>query len=222
MSISANRAAVDQTPQTRERILDSAERLFAERGFGASIRDITSAAGANIAAVNYYFRSKDELYREAMLRLMRIHRERRLQVIRSVMSNPKARVEELLSAFADAVVQVEGDGETGRILMRLMHREITEPHLPPEMGFNEVMRPVEAALVEALTRLEPGLDAQDARWCVQSFVAQLLWANQVATLFFDPEHRDKAPFSVEQMVAHIVRFTASGIRVAAQSSSPAA
>jgi len=222
MSISANRAVVDQTPQTRERILDSAERLFAERGFGASIRDITSAAGANIAAVNYYFRSKDELYRESVQRLMRIHRERRLAVIRGVMSGSKVRTEDLLRSFAGAVVQPEAHGETGRILMRLMHREITEPHLPPDMGFKEVMRPVEGALVEALTRLEPGLDPKEAAWCVQSFVAQLLWANQVVTLFHDPEHRDKVPFSVQDMLDHIVRFTASGIRAAARSSSSAA
>jgi hypothetical protein len=90
------------------------------------------------------------------------------------------------------------------------------------MGFNEVLRPVEAALVDALMRLEPGLDAQEAAWCVQSFVAQLLWANQVATLFFDPEHRNKVPFSVEEMVDHIVTFTASGIRATAHRSSPAA
>src|SRR5262245_19602670 len=127
MSISANGAVVDQTPQTRERVLDSAERVFAERCFGASFRDITSHAVANIAAVNYYFRSKDELYRESMQRLMRIHRERRLAVIRGVMSGPKVRTEDLLRSFAGAVVQPEADGETGRILMRLMHREITEP-----------------------------------------------------------------------------------------------
>jgi len=211
-------------PQTRERILDSAERLFADRGFAASIRDITADAGANIAAVNYYFRSKDELYREAMLRRMRIHRERRLEVIREVMARPAGtvRTEDLLKAFATTVVGLGGDDETGRVLVRLMHREITEPHLPPNMGFDEVMAPVESALVAALTDLEPGLDPAVAAWCVQSFIAQLLWAIQVACLFWDPQYRHKVPFSTEQMVEHIVQFTAAGIRGATRRESSAA
>ena len=47
----------------RERLLDAAGMVFAERGFdGATIREITRQAGVNVAAVNYYFRDKDELY----------------------------------------------------------------------------------------------------------------------------------------------------------------
>jgi AcrR family transcriptional regulator len=49
-------------PDTKAQILDAAERLFAEQAFAAvSMRDITSAAGVNLAAVNYHFGSKDEL-----------------------------------------------------------------------------------------------------------------------------------------------------------------
>ena len=49
-------------PDTRTRILDAAEHLFAERGFnGTSVRAITDLAGANLAAVGYHFGSKAEL-----------------------------------------------------------------------------------------------------------------------------------------------------------------
>lgn len=51
----------------RERLLDAAGEVFAERGFdGATVREITSKAGMNVAAVNYYFRDKDELYAETL------------------------------------------------------------------------------------------------------------------------------------------------------------
>jgi len=51
--------------RTRSSILDAAERLYAERGFGdVTLRDIVAAAGVNLAAVNYHFGSKDELIAE--------------------------------------------------------------------------------------------------------------------------------------------------------------
>lgn len=54
---------------TKERILDAAEELFADRGFReTSLRDITSRAGANLAAVNYHFQSKDALIQAVFAR----------------------------------------------------------------------------------------------------------------------------------------------------------
>jgi len=55
--------------ETREKILDAAEALFAEHGFeGASMRMITARAGVNLAAVNYHFGSKENLLREIFRR----------------------------------------------------------------------------------------------------------------------------------------------------------
>ena len=52
---------------TREKLLDAAERLFAEQGFDStSLRQITAAAGANLAAVNYHFGSKEDLIVEVL------------------------------------------------------------------------------------------------------------------------------------------------------------
>lgn len=53
---------VTDTP-TRDRLITEARRLFATRGFrGASVRDITSAARANLGAITYHFGSKRALY----------------------------------------------------------------------------------------------------------------------------------------------------------------
>lgn len=54
---------------TKERILTAAEELFARHGFdGASLRQLTAAAGVNLAAVNYHFGSKDRLIEEVFRR----------------------------------------------------------------------------------------------------------------------------------------------------------
>ena len=63
---------------TRTAILDAAERLYADRGFGdVTLRDIVAAAGVNLAAVNYHFGSKDELIAELFVtRSLATNRER--------------------------------------------------------------------------------------------------------------------------------------------------
>lgn len=58
-----------ETVDTKSRILDTAEELFMEHGFEAtSLRLITTAAGVNLAAVNYHFGSKEELFQAVLTR----------------------------------------------------------------------------------------------------------------------------------------------------------
>jgi AcrR family transcriptional regulator len=53
--------------ETRQRILEAAGPLFAEHGFNAtSVRTIIEHAGVNLSAVNYHFRSKEQLYVETV------------------------------------------------------------------------------------------------------------------------------------------------------------
>ena len=78
---------------TRERLLDVAERLFAERGFGAtSVRGITAEAGCNLAAVNYHFGGKDQLYEEVFRRRLGVMREHRLSSIRDTLAAAEGRI----------------------------------------------------------------------------------------------------------------------------------
>jgi AcrR family transcriptional regulator len=71
--------------RVRQRILDHAEELFAERGFfGASVRDITEHAGVRLAAVNYHFGTKEELFRDVILRRATVLNAERLRRLRAV------------------------------------------------------------------------------------------------------------------------------------------
>ncbi len=59
------------TKNTRERIIDSAEAIFAENGFGgARIKDISARAGVTSAMIHYYFNSKEELHRAVLTRMI--------------------------------------------------------------------------------------------------------------------------------------------------------
>jgi AcrR family transcriptional regulator len=66
-------AATSEILNTKDRIMDEAEKLFAELGFKAtSMRAITQAADVNLAAVNYHFGSKDKLIEEVIVRKLRL------------------------------------------------------------------------------------------------------------------------------------------------------
>src|SRR5437867_6100600 len=88
---------------SKERILDVAERLFAERGFAAtSLRNITAEAAVNLAAVHYHFGSKDELIEAVFARrLGPLNRERLrlLEACRAAAGGGSPSVEELLEAL---------------------------------------------------------------------------------------------------------------------------
>ncbi len=67
---------------TKQRILDAAEQLFAEHGFdGASLRSITSRARVNLAAVNYHFKSKEALIQEVLARKLGPLNRQRLELL---------------------------------------------------------------------------------------------------------------------------------------------
>ncbi len=94
---------------TRERLLDAAEKIFAERGFeGASIRAVTQAAGASVSAANYHFGSKEALLRETLLRRVGPLNERRLARLDALEENAAGRpleLETIVEAFLRPVFE---------------------------------------------------------------------------------------------------------------------
>ena len=104
---------------TRERLLDAAETVFAKKGYpSASVRDITGAAGCNVASVNYHFGSKKGLYREVFKRRLGELRDLRISAIAGIMEEPGAdrTLERLLEAWRknpSAVVTAGWNGQFG-------------------------------------------------------------------------------------------------------------
>src|SRR5437868_14883768 len=78
-------AAPDPTSaDTKTRILDAAEQLFTEHGFEAtSLRQLTTAAGVNLATVNYHFGTKEELFQAVLTRRLDPMNQERIELLRS-------------------------------------------------------------------------------------------------------------------------------------------
>jgi len=198
------------------RLLDSAESLFCERGFkGTSIRDIAASAGCNIASVNYYFGSKEKLYEEVWRRHLIPMRDARITSINKVMSQTGARpnLEDLLRSFADTFVGSMVDTSKSSQLSKLMAREYIDSHLPTNMFVNEVMTPTITAMHSALVKTCPDLDESKIMPVVFSVIGQLVHLVHVKTMLEQGGDDLNLPtFDSNELIEHIVKFSAAGIR----------
>ncbi len=83
---------------TKTKILDAAEKLFADKGFDAtSLRDITTGADVNLAAANYHFQTKDALIDAVIARRIGPVNTRRLEMLDAAGPNPS--IEQIIEAF---------------------------------------------------------------------------------------------------------------------------
>jgi AcrR family transcriptional regulator len=144
--------------QSRERLLLTAMRLFAEQGFAAtSTRGIAIAAGTNIAAISYYFGDKAGLYRAAFSELAPCPG----QDI-AAFTDPAATLGESLRAFYAALLAPLKQGEIARLSMRLWFREMLEPTGVWVAEIDNGIKPAHAGLVLMLGRhLQAGTHADD-------------------------------------------------------------
>src|ERR1700679_3759938 len=93
---------------TRQKLLDTAERMFAEQGYGAvSLRQIIADAEVNLAAIHYHFGSKQELLDEVIMRRAGPVNRERLARLERLEAKPAARaVEQVLEAFLMPMAEV--------------------------------------------------------------------------------------------------------------------
>ena len=118
--------------ETKVRIMDAAEALFAEHGPDAtSLRAITGAAKVNLAAVNYHFQSKDALFLAVYVRRLRPLNEerlRRLDGLESQAKNKALPIEKILEALIVPLLQMAKDPDPGnQHFLRLLGRMLIEP-----------------------------------------------------------------------------------------------
>ena len=121
-----------RSPDTRERILDAAERLFMAHGYdGTSMRQITGEAGVNLAAVNYHFGSKEALIQEVFRRRLNWLNEERMRALdelEATADGQPLKPSQIVDAFFGTMIRMAEDEERGGVIfLRLLGRTLTEP-----------------------------------------------------------------------------------------------
>jgi AcrR family transcriptional regulator len=144
-------------PETKQRILDAARSLFAEHGYPAtSLREITTLAKVNLAAVNYHFGSKEGLLRELVVECIEpINRERirLLDAAEADAGDQPVELRRLLHIFIEPAVRELCDMKSGMpcVLSRLHH----EPHPGIEEMMADILGPTIARFIAATHRVLP-------------------------------------------------------------------
>ncbi len=156
-------------PETRSRILDAAEALFVEHGFdGTSMRQITSHAGVNLAAVNYHFGSKDALIQEVFRRrLTELNRQRLMALDRleAEAGGAPLKPSRIVEAFFGTAIALAADTEHGgHTFMRLLGRTYTDPNAFVRQFLAEEYAEVLERFLDALYRAVPEVPREEILW----------------------------------------------------------
>jgi AcrR family transcriptional regulator len=170
-----------ESRSTQTRILDAAERLFGQQGFPCSpLRQITDDAGVNIAAVNYHFGSKEELYKAVLFRRIRPVNEERMKLLadaEQLAGDQPVPIRSILEAFIRPLLRRAADGSaSGLPFLRLISRDLTDPQ--PFMVDEMVKEfdPLVERFAHALTQSLPGVPLAELFWRMQFTIGGMLYA----------------------------------------------
>jgi len=163
---------------TKQRILDSAERLIAEEGYhNTSLRAITCDAGVNLAAVNYHFGSKEHLVEEVFSRKLipanKMRQERLAEVIENAKrENRRPEVKEILSTIIEPTIQF-ASSDSGQNFAKLVGRSLTEPEGTLRKYFLQFAEPMLKIFYDALCLALPDHSHEDIFYRMQFTLAAM-------------------------------------------------
>ena len=198
---------------TRERLLDAAGEVFADRGYEqATIRDICRRAGANIAGVSYHFGDKKALYIEVIAYAHRCADEYDpAREALNASTSPADRLRHFIETFMQRI------GHKGRPAWhaRLMAREMASPGAALDHVVRSGVRPKFEALQTILRALNPKLSEREVELCACSIVGQCLiyhHARPVLSRLFPNLRLDAR--EIGQIADHITRFSLDAVATA--------
>lgn len=165
-----SRVALDAlSADTKTRILDAAEQLFMEHGFEAtSLRSLTAAAGVNLAAVNYHFGTKEELFQAVLTRRLDPMNQERIELLERAEREAAGRpcnCEKILFAMLIPALRLARDEERGgKNFLRLVGRAYADPAPFIRQFLSEQYGEMIGRYKEAFLKALPHLSRQELTW----------------------------------------------------------
>jgi TetR/AcrR family transcriptional regulator, regulator of cefoperazone and chloramphenicol sensitivity len=208
-------------PDAKTRLLSVAERLFAERGLkSTSIRELANEAGVNIAAVNYYFRSKDELYLEALRHAMRrsgdaqpsFNRILDEAVADGTIEGAREGIRRFIEVFVTTLYNTDG---CPNYSAALMSQEMLHPTGALKTVIEEFIRPKFKVLGRLVKQARPDLTNQrEISMTCMSIVAQCLHVHFTMPVSMELVQWEKmTPARVKALAEHIADFSLKALSI---------
>lgn len=203
-------------PATKDRILDSAEVLFAQNGIAStSLRALTEHAGVNLASVNYHFQSKDALVQAVLFRRVNPINQRRMEMLNTLLQRPGGRPEvtEILEAFyRPAVEAVMASRTEGRSIAALLGRIYTEPGELLSGQVRAMFSQVASTFLDALQLALPDVPQSVLFWRLQfcvGVISHTFGAMHIVEGMARGRIRTDDP---EEILRQMINFAAGGFR----------
>lgn len=153
--------------ETRERILNTAEKLFAQKGFDkVTLRELTTAANTNLAAVNYYFGTKDNLLSALVLKGSKCIYKERMRLLAEAKifeGSTRDKARKIVNALLLPAIIVAEDSQTNYLFSTLVAKSIANS---PEELTDIMVRQTSHLnpFVDALHQLLPEIPLEEIYW----------------------------------------------------------
>ena len=201
------------TIDTKEQIINVAERLFAEKGFaGTSLRNVIREAGVNIAAVHYHFGSKEELFIAVVRRVAQqivTSQVEELSKYENLEEPPS--LENILEAFYGPPLRIiTQTGDAGMVRAQFMGRCRAEP-FPIQQLSDKEFHESQRRFLDILQRALPNQTRTELTWKLDLAVAIIIrTANQLGQS--DKVITGNSSEEIEVAITRLVKFVAQGMR----------
>jgi AcrR family transcriptional regulator len=206
------RAVSEELSNTQQRILDAAGEVFAEFGYrAATVRQICEKAGANVAAVNYYFRDKEGLYLAVLRSVPDAHAEK---YPAQLDLNPDATPEQQLRAYVQSMIHRVFDPGRPGWHSKIIAREMVEPTLALDTLVEDFARPLHRELSGVVRRLlGSAATDENVRLAALSVMGQCVYYHHARTVLkrLYPEQMYGAE-DIVRLVDHITEFSLAGLQ----------
>ena len=196
---------------TKERILHAAEDLFAQHGFaGTSLRQVTSRADVNIAAVNYHVGSKENLVHEVFKHRMDEMSEKRLASLAAAVEKDPADLEAILLAFIQPALALTLDRH-GASFVRVLARAYAEKNDGLRNFLSENYGQVLREFAKAIARCLPDLSKEELYWRMDFVAGALTYAMaDFGLIKRQPGVSEKT--HCEKAAQHLIKFAQAGLK----------
>jgi AcrR family transcriptional regulator len=202
---------LDRENAVRQRLVDAAAKVFAEKGFSqATIREISMRAGANVAAISYYWRDKESLYKRVVEELI-IERTQSYPLAAAMDESvaPEARLKKFVELFLHRLLDSGRPAWSGKIMIR----EITQPTEAVTVVLDKLVRPTFDVLTSIVRAIGgDGIPEDKVKLATVSIISQCAFyfnAGHIIDMLVEKELLPEV--DLEEVAEHITEFSLKGL-----------